>query len=80
MARGWESKSVEEQQSQAISNSDNPRPRLTHEQISIQRKREGLLLSRKRVLQQLQNSQNPQLRSMLEEALSALDLQLSQPE
>jgi hypothetical protein len=80
MARGWESKSVEEQQSQAISNSDNPRPRLTHEQISTQRKREGLLLSRKRVLQQLQNLQNPQLRSMLEEALSALDLQLSQPE
>jgi len=38
---------------------------------------EGLLLSRKRLLQRLQEAQNPSHRKMLEGALSELDAQLS---
>lgn len=77
MARGWESKSVEEQQSDAAQAQVPSGPRLNAEQkVSFQEK-QGLLLSRKRVLQQLQDAQNPQYRSMLEGALAELDRRLA---
>ena len=77
MARGWESKSVEEQQSEATA----PRPRdrpLTPEQAAKQEKRIGLSLSRNRVLQQLGAARNPAHRQMLERALADLDQKLAQ--
>jgi hypothetical protein len=77
MARGWESKSVEEQQSQAAS---KPKPglRLTPAQLASQRQRQGLLLSRARVIQQLETAHSAQHRRMLEEGLAALDAQIAQ--
>ncbi|SPE44896.1 conserved hypothetical protein [Candidatus Sulfotelmatobacter sp. SbA7] len=78
MARGWESKSVEEQQSQAGSSEPKSGPRPTPEQLARQRQRQGLLLSRARVRQQLEAAQNPQHRQLLELALAALDAQLAQ--
>jgi hypothetical protein len=77
MARGWESKSVEEQQSQAGSSEPKPGPRPTPDQLTRQRQRQGLLLSRARVLQQLETAQNTQHRQMLEVALVDLDAQLA---
>jgi hypothetical protein len=77
MARGWESKSVEEQQSQAASSEPKPRPRLTPDQLMRQHQRNGLLLSRTRVRQQLETAQNSQHRQMLEAALVDLDAQLA---
>jgi hypothetical protein len=77
MARGWESKAVEEQQAAAGETSDSPRERLTSEQVAKQKQRQGLLLSRKRVLQQLQAAQNPFHRKMLEAALCDLEAQLA---
>jgi hypothetical protein len=77
MARGWESKSVEEQQSQIPSPSPKPGPRPTPEQIARQRQRQGLLLSRAHVIQQLENAQNTHHRQMLEGALVDLDAQLA---
>jgi hypothetical protein len=77
MARGWESKSVEEQQSQAASSGPKPGPRPTPAQLAQQRERHGLLLSRARVIQQLEASQNPQHRQILEAALTDLDAQLA---
>ena len=77
MARGWESKSVEEQQSQA--NTPTKRgPALTPEQQARQRRIDGLTLSRKRVLQQLVTVQNPSHRKLLQAELSELDAQLAQ--
>jgi hypothetical protein len=79
MARGWESKSVEEQQAVADATptpSPAKRP-LTPDQIAKQRQVQGLLLSRQRVLQQLQSVENPRHREMLESALSDLDVQLA---
>jgi hypothetical protein len=75
MARGWESKFVEAQvesaeTSQETSDQDNPDPERT-------RQHEALLLSRSRVLQQLQLSQNPRHREMLNQALADLEAQLS---
>jgi hypothetical protein len=76
MARGWESKSVEEQQSQAASEpKSGPRP--TTDQLAHQRQRQGLLLSRARVIQQLGTAHNAQHRQMLEHALAALDAQIA---
>ena len=76
MARGWESKSVEAQQAEALEASAETKPRLSAAEIAILHKKEGILLSRKRVLQQLQASQNPLHRKLLESALTELDAQL----
>ncbi len=76
MARGWESKSVEQQQEQAKSSSSRGK-QLTREQIAAEQVRRGLELSRQRILQQLQVACNPQHRGMLETALADLDAQLA---
>lgn len=77
MARGWESKSIEEQQSEA-KQEFVPGTQMTAEQIEGRRKRDGLVLSRKRVQVQLDSSANPTHRQMLERALADLDRQIAQ--
>ena len=77
MARGWESKSVEQQQEEAKSTAGHKGKPLTAEQIADQQHRNGLELSRQRILQQLQLACNPQHRGMLEAALADLDAQLA---
>jgi hypothetical protein len=77
MARGWESKSIEEQQSQTASSEPKPGPRPTPDQLARQRQRQGLLLSRARVRQQLETAQNADHRRMLEGALADLDAQIA---
>jgi len=77
VARGWESKSVEEQQAQAATPASQAKPRLTPAQLQLQQQREGLLLSRKRLLQQLEAAHNERHREMLQAALAALDAQLT---
>jgi hypothetical protein len=76
MARGWESKSVEQQQEEAKSAQKKGRA-LTPEQIAQEQHRQALELSRQRILQQLQVACNPQHRAMLEKALADLDAQLA---
>lgn len=76
MARGWESKSVEEQQAAAFVAVD-AKSRLNREQIAIKQQREALSLSRKHVQQQLQATQSPRHRQMLESALDELDARLA---
>jgi len=78
VARGWESKSIEEQQAQAAASLDRTRPQLTPTQIARQQRRDGLSLSRKRLLQQLDAAQNPRHREMLQAALADLDARLAQ--
>ena len=75
MARGWESKSVEQQQDEASSKKEHGEV-LTPEQIVERQRRQGLELSRQRILQQLQAACNPRHRQMLETALAELDKQL----
>ncbi|MGA9966163.1 MAG: hypothetical protein WBQ10_13265 [Terriglobales bacterium] len=78
VARGWESKSVEEQQAQAVSPSGPAPPPLTPAQIASQRQKTGLLMSRQHVLQQLEVAQNPRHLKILQSALADLDAQLAQ--
>ncbi len=73
MARGWESKSVEAQQSEALEEAGQSKPRLTAEERIKFQKRQGLLLDRQRVLGQLEKVSNPQFRSMLQAALADLN-------
>ncbi|HZS95759.1 MAG TPA: hypothetical protein VFA40_03185 [Terriglobales bacterium] len=76
MARGWESKSVEEQQSEAALRQQPSSKKLSPLEAVRVRQMEGLRLSRQRVLQQLQNAHDPRLRQMLEKALADLDRQI----
>lgn len=76
MARGWESKSVEQQQEEATANVARG-PRLTPEQLAEKQRRRGLELSRARIAQQLEAASNPKHRQMLEAALRDLEQQIA---
>jgi hypothetical protein len=76
MARGWESKSVEAQQEEASDKSAKHGPPMSVEEAARWREKESLRLSRQRVLQQLESSQNPRHRKLLEDALADLDEKL----
>ena len=76
MARGWESKSIEEQQSLANTQVES-KQRLTPQQAAQKQEREAMELSRRRVLQQLQTAENPRHRQMLEIALAELEGRLA---
>ena len=78
MARGWESKSIEGQ----IEAFESERrlasqPQLTQEQIERQRQREALLLSRTRVLHDLEQTRVPRRRKILEASLAHLEAKLA---
>lgn len=77
MARGWESKGIEEQQAEARTASSSGKRALTPEQAVTARKREGLRLQRERVLQQIETAQNDRYRAILQTALQELDAQLA---
>ena len=77
MARGWESKSVESQQADAMEASASHKRQLTPGEKAAAYRREGLQLSRKRILEQLQTVQNPRHKQMLEAALAELNSQLA---
>jgi len=77
MARGWESKSVEQQQEERSAQRNTAPAPLSPEHQQRNRKREGLLLSRERLAQQLQAATNLRHRQMLEQAIAELDRQLS---
>jgi hypothetical protein len=77
MARGWESKSIEQQQEEKSEQGSSHRVPLSPAEQQRMRKRDGLLLSRERLTQQLQAAVNPRHRQMLEQSLAELDRQLS---
>jgi hypothetical protein len=77
MARGFESKSVEEQQAEAKRESSTGQT-LSPEQAERRRKRDGLILSRKNVQQRLESASNPAHRQMLEGALADIDRQIAE--
>jgi hypothetical protein len=77
MARGWESKSVEQQQDEMAEERKTRRAPIPPEEQKRNRERDGLLLSRERLAQQLQAAKNPRHREMLERSIAALDGQLA---
>ena len=78
MARGWESKSVEDQQEAAA---DRRRvaeePALTPEDVARRQEIDALHLARAQVLGDLQRACRPAHRGMLEQALADVDARLA---
>jgi hypothetical protein len=77
MARGWESKSVEQQQAEMAESRKPARPPLSPEEQERHRRLQGLVLSRKRLTQQLEAATNSRHRQMLAQAIAEVDRQLS---
>ena len=50
---------------------------LSVESLDLLRKKEGILMSRTRVVRDLENAQNPRYKAVLSKALADLDAQLS---
>jgi hypothetical protein len=76
MARGWESKSVEQQQAEMSEQPKTVRAPISAGEQQRNRKRDGLSLSRQRLTQQLQTASNPRHRQMLQQSIAELDRQL----
>jgi hypothetical protein len=77
MAKGWESKAVESQMQDSTSGGDNKKPRTNVAQIESHRRREVLLLSRARVVTDLEASTDSRYREQLNRALADLEAQLA---
>jgi hypothetical protein len=77
VARGWESKSVEEQIQSARERDGTGRPKATTQQLEVERKRDSLLLQRRRVLHDLEIGPNGRLRQTLESGLDYLNAQIA---
>ena len=81
MARGFDSKNVEEQQSEASRNepkTDGARP--TPEEIERKRKQASMELVLTKIRNDLQNSTEPRHRQMLELALKDMEKKLGKME
>jgi hypothetical protein len=77
MARGWESKSVEQQIEDAPTYNSTVGP-VAPDDIELRQKQEGLRLQRSRILQEIEAAHNPRYRDLLKEMLHHLDNLLSQ--
>ena len=81
MARGWESKSVEEQIGAAEAERDAQAERQTSPQQRQQgERRQSLLLSRAQILGRLKLATNERYRAQLESALKHVESQLKECE
>jgi hypothetical protein len=80
MARGWESKAVENQVEAAATRMERAPERSPQAEIEKRRQRESVLLSRRRVLEDLREVKNPRYEKMLRDALAHLDAKLAELE
>jgi hypothetical protein len=79
MARGWESKSVEDQMSDAQAEKDaRSKPFLSVVEREQQTRRQSLLLSRSQILSRLSSTSNARYRAQLEAALKHVEKQLKE--
>jgi len=78
MARGWESKSVESQIEESSSEPSRNKPPASAEELQSRNKRTDLMLSRKRVQQQLERSTSERYSELLRRTLADLDRQIAE--
>lgn len=78
MARGWESKDVESQIEEREATRAAKQRQRSPAEIERERKRDSLLLTRTRLLTELQAACNPRYRAMKEQALAHIDQQLAE--
>jgi hypothetical protein len=78
MARGWESKSVEAQIEESKSQTaSSPEQEVSAEARLKLQKKNGLLLSRKRIQQQLESSSNERYSELLRRTLASLEAEIA---
>ncbi len=77
MARGWDSKAVEDQQAAAEAEKLNrSKPAVSEPERARRAKREGLLLARAKMQTDLQSASDHRYRTMLEQAIAHLDREI----
>ena len=76
MARGWESKSVEAQQEEAVARKPDSGQPPSPEEIQRRQHKETLRLARARVLHQMEASQDSRYKEMLQKSLADLERQI----
>jgi len=79
MARGWDSKSVEDQISEAEAEKAlRSKPFLSAEAREQEARKQSLLLSRSQILERIKLARNSRYRTQLKAALAHVDSQLEQ--
>ncbi len=79
MARGWESKSVEDQIGDAeAAKEDQAKLHLSAQGRALENQRQHLLLSRTQIMGRLKAATNPRYRTQLEAALQDLENKLTE--
>jgi hypothetical protein len=79
MARGWESKDVESQvEDRKIVADNSERAKKNAEDMQKEMERKGLVLSRKRIVNDLETATHPNHRKSLEAALDHLDKKIAE--
>jgi hypothetical protein len=77
VARGWESKSVEEQITEREAGTNNKDlKRLSRREVEQKSRREGMLLVRARTLTALECAQDERYKALLQRTLAHLDSEL----
>ena len=76
MARGWESKAVEDQIASAEERKVS-KPARTPDEIQRESRRQGLLLSRAKIVGDMKNARDDRHRASLQEALEYIDGQIT---
>lgn len=77
MARGWESKGVEDQIAAAEERKAGPKSARTPDELERESRRQGLLLSRTKIVRDIENACDDRHRASLQQALDYLDAQIS---
>jgi TATA-binding protein-associated factor Taf7 len=81
MARGWESKAVADQIEEGESRHAQPsQAAASPEERELKERRDSLLLSKSRLLQQLERATNPAYRNVLLNGLKAVEKELEELE
>jgi hypothetical protein len=77
VARGWESKSVEDQISERETEAkESSKKKPTRREIEQKSKREGILLARTRTVVAMESTRDDRYRALLQRTLDHLDLEL----
>ena len=78
MARGWESKAVEDQmQATEAAKELRSKPVLTDDEIKRRAQLEELMLSRAKVLKNIETTKNARYKAVLERSLAHLDAEIA---
>ena len=78
MARGWESKAIEDQLAANEAEKEaRAKPFLTDQEIERQTRKNSVQLSRSRILKDLETARNEGYRALLERTLAHLDAELA---